>query len=130
MNLRAKVLPAILMLIVGIGACCGGLIKRPGMIQAPAVLPLVEKVTERHDAYAEALGGPMVAEWLLESSTLRQGLQGDAEVTKDWLERHVEPVAVRHDQWVLADASLLEYQRSIALRSTEILRDFYASGDQ
>jgi hypothetical protein len=130
MNYRAKVLPALLLLIVGIGACCGGLIKRPGLIQAPAVLPLVEKVVKRHDAYAKAQEMPEATQWLLESASLLVGVQGTPEVTKDWLEAHVEPVATRHDQWVLEDTTLLEYQRSIALRSTEILRDFYTPGDQ
>lgn len=118
-------LGVLLLLIVGIGACCNGILTQPGTFLSGPNLGLVEKVVERHDAYVNATIEPEDAAKLEESHKVLTRFRESPTVATEWFRMYFEPVAARHDTWVTRDEALLDYQRTTYLRTTEFLRAFY-----
>ena len=121
---QRNIFTVFVLVVALIGACCTAILFQPDMMPLEASRPLIERVIERHDAYAlEA--EPDVAQWFYESGVITEALKDTEFLGRQWFEDHFEPVAVRHDSWVSEDPSLLDYQRSTALRDTAILRRYY-----
>lgn len=124
---KALILPVILLLVLGISTCCTGLLTQPGTFAVEPNRVTIDAVVDRYNSYlptAELTDADrLVARDDVEK--LVTGLTAQPTIAKTWFRFTFEPVAARHDMWVTHDVELLDYQRSTALRSTEILREFY-----
>lgn len=121
MSIRS--LPQILGLVVLV---CVGCVTD---IKTSEIAPLVQSVTERHNAYAEASVSPEKTTWIVESTALDVLVEENEKIRPDTLRLFFEPVASRHDEWVSGDTELAGYKARTALRSTAIIRSFYSEDD-
>lgn len=87
-------------------------------IRVGAISELLVKVSDRHDSYTSN------PQHLAESQQVRD-LVKSSRVSKDTLRVTFEPVAIRHDGWVMSDHALTGYKHRVALRSTDIIRSLY-----
>lgn len=112
-------------LMIAVAALLAACTSISPLIQASSIQDSVGIVAQRHDSYVQdddSLSDEERQEDLEQSSELMVLVFSRDQIGKEELASKFDPVANRHDIYVVGDAALSELQRRVYLRSTQELR--------